>query len=113
LAGHFAQALGGDLATLNEVRTAESEVNVTSVIGDVQEKVAVMIDDMIDTAGTVVAGAAALREAGAATVYACATNEGSVRYLVTGSAAAMLHGRQDDGRGPCTGCGASRRLLTS
>lgn len=98
----FAQVLGGDLAILNKVRTAEGEVNVTSVIGDVQEKVAAMIDDMIDTPGTVVAGAAAIREAVAAKVYACATNEGGVRYLVTGSAAAMLHGRQDDGRGPCT-----------
>ena len=74
LAGRFAQMLHGDLAILNKVRSAAGEVSVTAVIGDVQGKVAVMIDDMIDTAGTVVAGAAALKEAGAAKVYACATH---------------------------------------
>jgi ribose-phosphate pyrophosphokinase len=54
LAGRFAQMLDGDLAILNKVRSAAGEVSVTAVIGDVQGKVAVMIDDMIDTAGTVV-----------------------------------------------------------
>jgi len=47
---------------------------VTTVIGDVEGKVAVMTDDVIDTAGTLVAGAAALKEAGATKVYACATH---------------------------------------
>ena len=44
------------------------------MIGDVEGKIAVIIDDIIDTAGTLVAGAQALKEAGATKVYACATH---------------------------------------
>jgi ribose-phosphate pyrophosphokinase len=44
------------------------------VIGDVEGKVVVMTDDIIDTAGTLVAGADALKGAGAVKVYACATH---------------------------------------
>ena len=44
------------------------------MIGDVDGKVAVMTDDIIDTGGTLCAGAEALKEAGATKVYACATH---------------------------------------
>jgi len=44
------------------------------VIGDVQGKVAIMSDDIIVTGGTLIAGAEALKEAGATEVYACATH---------------------------------------
>ena len=44
------------------------------MIGNVQGKVALMSDDMIVTGGTLIAGATALREAGATEVYACATH---------------------------------------
>ena len=44
------------------------------MIGHVDGKIAVMIDDMILTGGTLIAGASALREAGATEVYACATH---------------------------------------
>ena len=44
------------------------------MIGHVEGKVAIMIDDMILTGGTLIAGAKALREAGATEVYACATH---------------------------------------
>ena len=64
----------GDLVILNKVRPAHNEAKVTTVIGDVEGKVAVIIDDIIDTAGTLVAGAQALKEAGATKVYACATH---------------------------------------
>jgi ribose-phosphate pyrophosphokinase len=47
---------------------------VTTVIGDVEGRVAVIIDDIVDTAGTLVAGAKALKDAGATKVYACATH---------------------------------------
>ena len=66
--------VAGDLVILNKVRPAHNEAKVTTVIGDVEGKVAVIIDDIIDTAGTLVAGARALREAGATKVYACATH---------------------------------------
>jgi ribose-phosphate pyrophosphokinase len=74
LAGKFAEMIGGDLVILNKVRPAHNEAAVKTVIGDVEGKVAVMTDDVIDTAGTLVAGAAALKEAGATEVYACATH---------------------------------------
>ena len=45
-----------------------------NIIGDVKDKVCVMIDDMVDTAGTITIGAKALKDAGAAAVYACATH---------------------------------------
>lgn len=74
LAGKFAEMIGGSLVVLNKERPAHNEVRVTGVIGDVEGKVAVMTDDIIDTGGTLCAGAEALREAGATKVYACATH---------------------------------------
>lgn len=74
IAGKFAEMVSGDLVILNKVRPAHNEAKVTTVIGDVEGKVAVIIDDIVDTAGTLVAGAAALKEAGATKVYACATH---------------------------------------
>ena len=74
IAGKFAEMVEGDLVILNKVRPEHSKAKVTAVIGDVEGKVAVIIDDIIDTAGTLVAGAQALKEAGATKVYACATH---------------------------------------
>jgi ribose-phosphate pyrophosphokinase len=74
IAGKFAEMVAGDLVILNKVRPAHNEAKVTTVIGDVQGKVAVIIDDIVDTAGTLVAGAKALKLAGATKVFACATH---------------------------------------
>src|SRR5437016_5294658 len=74
LAGKFAEMIGGDLAILNKERPAHNEARVTAVIGEVEGKVAVMTDDIIDTAGTLCAGAEKLREAGASRVIACGTH---------------------------------------
>jgi ribose-phosphate pyrophosphokinase len=74
LAGHFAEMIGAGLVVLNKERPGHNQAKVTGVIGDVAGKVAVMTDDIIDTAGTLCAGAAALREAGATRVFACATH---------------------------------------
>jgi ribose-phosphate pyrophosphokinase len=74
LAGKFAEMIGGDLVVLNKERPAHNVARVTALIGDVEGKVAVMTDDVVDTAGTLVAGAAALKEAGALKIYACATH---------------------------------------
>ena len=74
LAGKFAEMIGGELAILNKERPAHNEARVTAVIGEVKGKVAVMMDDIIDTAGTLCAGASALKEAGATRVIACATH---------------------------------------
>jgi ribose-phosphate pyrophosphokinase len=74
MAGKFAEMIGGGLVVLNKERPGHNQARVTGVIGDVAGKVAVMTDDILDTAGTLCAGAEALREAGATKVYACATH---------------------------------------
>ena len=74
LAGKFAEMIGGDLAILNKERPAHNVARVTAVIGEVQGKVAVMMDDIVDTAGTLCAGAAAPEGVGATRVIACATH---------------------------------------
>jgi ribose-phosphate pyrophosphokinase len=74
LAGKFAEMIGGDLVVLNKERPEHNVARVSTVIGEVDGKVAVMTDDIVDTAGTLVAGAVALKEAGAVRVYACATH---------------------------------------
>ena len=61
LAGKFAEMIGGDLVVLNKERPEQQVARVTTVIGDVEGKIVVMTDDIIDTAGTLVAGAAALQ----------------------------------------------------
>ena len=74
LAGKFAEMIGGDLVVLNKERPGHNQARVTAVIGEVEGKIAVMTDDIIDTAGTLCAGAEALKEAGAERVIACGTH---------------------------------------
>ena len=56
------------------VRGAKNAVEARDVVGEVDGRVCVLIDDMIDTAGTIVAGAELLVEKGATAVYAAATH---------------------------------------
>jgi ribose-phosphate pyrophosphokinase len=70
LAGH----LGLPWAIVNKMRGAPQESEVTHVIGNVRNKRVVMIDDLIDTAGTLCNAAERLVEEGATEVYACATH---------------------------------------
>jgi ribose-phosphate pyrophosphokinase len=74
MARRFGAMLEADLAILNKVRPEHDTAEVTEVIGDVRGKTALLSDDMIVTGGTLIAGATALREAGATEVYACATH---------------------------------------
>ncbi|NJK39563.1 MAG: ribose-phosphate pyrophosphokinase [Oscillatoriales cyanobacterium RM1_1_9] len=62
------------LAIIDKRRQAHNVAEVLNVIGDVEGKTAVLVDDMIDTAGTITEGAKLLREKGARQVYACATH---------------------------------------
>jgi ribose-phosphate pyrophosphokinase len=70
----FASKLGADLAILNKERPAQQVAEIGYVIGDVAGKTAVLVDDIIDTAGTLKAAARAVHEAGAKRVYAAATH---------------------------------------
>jgi ribose-phosphate pyrophosphokinase len=74
MARRFGQMLEADLAIMNKVRPDHDMAEVSEVIGDVRGKIAILSDDMILTGGTLIAGATALREAGAIEVYACATH---------------------------------------
>ena len=62
------------LAIIDKRRQSHNVAEVMNVIGDVKGKTAVLVDDMIDTAGTITEGAKLLREEGARQVYACATH---------------------------------------
>lgn len=62
------------LAIIDKRRQAHNVAEVLNVIGDVRGKTAVLVDDMIDTAGTICEGARLLRKEGASKVYACATH---------------------------------------
>jgi ribose-phosphate pyrophosphokinase len=74
MARKFGELLDGELAILNKTRPTHDVADVTEVIGRVRGKIAVMSDDMVVTGGTLLAGARALKEAGATAVYACATH---------------------------------------
>ena len=71
----FAKKLNdAPLAIIDKRRQAHNIAEVMNVIGDVRGKTAVLVDDMIDTAGTITEAAKILREQGARQVYACATH---------------------------------------
>lgn len=71
----FAKKLGdAPLAIIDKRRQAHNVAEVMNLIGDVRGKTAVLVDDMIDTAGTISEGARLLRREGARQVYACATH---------------------------------------
>lgn len=71
----FAKRLNdAPLAIIDKRRQAHNVAEVMNVIGDVSGKTAVLVDDMIDTAGTISEGAKILRKEGARQVYACATH---------------------------------------
>jgi len=67
----FAKRLNADLAIIDKRRVAPNQAKAMAVIGDVTDKVAVILDDMTDTAGTLTEAAAAVLHAGAREVHAC------------------------------------------
>src|SRR6201997_5780944 len=70
----FAEKMGAELAILNKERPAQQVAEIGYVIGEVRDKTAVIVDDIIDTAGTLKAAAQTVRDAGARRVYAAATH---------------------------------------
>jgi ribose-phosphate pyrophosphokinase len=73
-ARYFAKNLGLDMVIVDKRREKANESEVMNIIGDVDGKDVIMIDDMVDTAGTMVKAAAALKANGATSVMACATH---------------------------------------
>lgn len=70
----FAEMLDAPIAIIAKRRPEPNRAEVMEIIGDVAGKRAIMIDDMIDTGGSIVQGAVALKERGAEEVYACCTH---------------------------------------
>lgn len=73
-AAAFADRLGATLAIIAKRRPEPNQAEVIEVIGDLEGKRAVLVDDMIDTAGSIVLGAEAIKSRGAAEIFACATH---------------------------------------
>jgi len=74
LAKKFAEKVGAELAILNKERPAQQVAEIAYVIGDVKDKTAVILDDIIDTAGTLRAAAETVKDEGAKCVFAAATH---------------------------------------
>jgi ribose-phosphate pyrophosphokinase len=70
----FAKRLGCSLAIIDKRRPAPNVAEVVNIIGDVKGRDAIIVDDLVDTAGTLCAAASALSDAGARAVYACASH---------------------------------------
>ena len=70
----LADIMGADLAIMHKGRPKHNQAEITALIGDVEGKICILNDDMIDTAGSVVAAVKTLKARGADKVYVCATH---------------------------------------
>ena len=73
-ARYFADKLGLDMVIVDKKREEANVSEVMNIIGDVTDKDVILIDDMIDTAGTMVKAAEVLKQKGANSVMACCTH---------------------------------------
>lgn len=70
----FADKLHAPIAIIDKRRPKANVSEIMNIIGDIQDKTVILVDDMIDTAGTITNGANALVKMGAKEVYACCTH---------------------------------------
>ena len=70
----FSTLLDCDIAIMHKDRPKHNQAEITALIGDVKDKICILNDDMIDTAGSLVAAATTLKAKGAKKIYACATH---------------------------------------
>jgi ribose-phosphate pyrophosphokinase len=70
----YAKRLDAELAIIDKRRSEDGTTEVMNVVGDVQDRVCVISDDIVDTAGTIQGAAVALRDNGASRVLACAVH---------------------------------------
>ncbi|MGH7985008.1 MAG: ribose-phosphate diphosphokinase [Candidatus Binataceae bacterium] len=102
----FARRLNANLAIIDKRRARASEVGEMRLVGDVRDSVALLVDDMIDTAGTITEAAKVILAAGANEVLACAThpilsdpacerlNHSSIREIITTNSIPLRHKAQ-------------------
>jgi ribose-phosphate pyrophosphokinase len=70
----FAKRLDASLAIIDKRREAPNIAQAMNIIGEVKDKTAIILDDMVDTAGTLTQSAAALKDRGARKIHACCTH---------------------------------------
>ena len=73
-ARNMGESMNAPIAIIDKRRPAPNVAEVMGIVGDVDGKIAIIVDDMIDTAGTITSAAQALIDAGAKKVYACCTH---------------------------------------
>ncbi|MGB2783876.1 MAG: ribose-phosphate pyrophosphokinase [Atribacterota bacterium] len=73
-AREFAGRIGKPIAIIDKYRSSFDDVDVMHIVGKVKDKTAIIVDDIIDTAGSIIKGSQALLNAGAEEVYICATH---------------------------------------
>jgi len=73
-ARNLANRIGASIAIIEKMRPEANKAEIMNVIGDIEGKTCIMIDDIIDTAGTITKGAEVLKNMGAKEVYACCTH---------------------------------------
>lgn len=71
---HYAKKLKADIAMIDKRRTGKNIAKAMNIIGDVSGKNCIIVDDMIDTAGTLIEACKALKDHGATKVYCCTTH---------------------------------------
>lgn len=85
MARAFARRMGATMALIDKRRPKANEAEIVHLVGDVKGKTAIVIDDMVDTAGTFAQAAFALEENGAVAIYGAATHA-----LLSGKASERL-----------------------
>ena len=70
----YAKRLHADLAIIDKRRSGDGHAEVMNVVGDVEGRTCILLDDLVDTAGTLAQASGALRRNGAASVIACAVH---------------------------------------
>ncbi|MDD4168990.1 MAG: ribose-phosphate pyrophosphokinase [Desulfotomaculaceae bacterium] len=70
----LAERIGAPIAIIDKRRPEPNVVEVTNIIGAIRDKTVIMVDDIIDTAGTITKGAAALKQWGVNDIYVCCTH---------------------------------------
>lgn len=73
-ARNFSRIIDTPIAIIDKRRPKPNVSEVMNIIGDIKDKRVILVDDMIDTAGTITHGAQALMDRGAKEVYACCTH---------------------------------------
>ncbi len=73
-ARNFSGYLNKPIAIIDKYRSSFSNVEIMHIVGDVKDKTAIIVDDMIDTAGSIIKGSQAIFNAGAKEIYICATH---------------------------------------